>query len=124
VQHINIQIAEIADMTESYQRVKELGFDMTVSVGQHINDLELSYYCRSPSGFEWEVGWNPITVDEATWEPTNHRGISTWGHTLVGQTIVDTFRIFQQSAKSLTTVEDTVAQLSGAGIPNNCCAGT
>jgi hypothetical protein len=117
VQHLNTQVAEIADLTQSYQRVQELGFDITMAVGQHINDLELSYYSRTPSGFEWEVGWNQITVDEVTWEPTNHRGISTWGHSLVGQTILDKFRIFQQSARSLTKPEDTVPQLSGAGIP-------
>jgi len=26
------------------------------SIGQHTNDRELSYYCRTPSGFELEVG--------------------------------------------------------------------
>ena len=67
----------------------ELGFDMALSVGQHTNDKELSYYARTLSGFEWEVGWNPIVVDESTWEPTTHQGISIWGHTPVGQTITD-----------------------------------
>ena len=67
-------------MISSYQRVKQLGFSMALSVGQHTNDKELSYYAVTPSGFEWEVGWNPIVVDEATWEPTTHQGISIWGH--------------------------------------------
>ncbi len=63
---------------QSYQRVHELGFDMALSVGQHTNDKELSYYARTPSGFEWEVGWNPIVIDETTWEPSTHQGISVW----------------------------------------------
>jgi hypothetical protein len=29
----------------------------------------------TPSGFEWEVGWNPIVVDEKTWEPTTYQGV-------------------------------------------------
>ena len=64
IQHLNIQVADLDDMTASYQRVKELGFDMALGVGQHTNDKELSYYAVTPSGFEWEVGWNPIVVDE------------------------------------------------------------
>ncbi len=47
-----------------------------LAVGQHTNDKELSYYAMTPSGFEWEVGWNPIAVDEKTWEPTAYQGIS------------------------------------------------
>ncbi len=72
----NVQVAELDDMTESYQRVKELVFDMALSVGQHTNDKELSHYALTPSGFEWKLGWNPIVVDESTWEPTTHQGIS------------------------------------------------
>jgi hypothetical protein len=51
-------------MTASYQQVNELGFHMALAVGQHTNDRELSYYAMTPSGFELEVGWNPIVVDE------------------------------------------------------------
>lgn len=73
IQHCNIQVAELDDMVAAYRRVKDLGFDMALSVGQHTNDKELSFYAVSPSGFEWEVGWNPIVVDEKTWEPTTHQ---------------------------------------------------
>ncbi len=80
VQHVNIQVAELDDLTASYQRVRALGFDMALDMGQHTNDRELSFYAVTPSGFEWEVGWNPIVVDEAAWQPTTHQGISIWGH--------------------------------------------
>lgn len=48
-----------ANMTASYQWVKELAFHMALGVGQHTNDKELSYYAMTPSLVEWEVGWNP-----------------------------------------------------------------
>jgi hypothetical protein len=99
--------------------VKELGFDMALGVGQHTNDKELSYYAMTPSGFEWEVGWNPIVVDETTWEPSTHQGISIWGHTPEGQTIVDKLAQFKIGAQSLLRREDTVPALAGAGIPDN-----
>ena len=119
VQHLNIQVADLDDMTAAYQRVKQLGFDMALSVGQHTNDRELSFYAVTPSGFEWEVGWNPIVVDEATWEPTTYQGISIWGHTPQGQTIVDKLHQFKLGAQSLLHHEDPVAALAGTGIPDN-----
>ncbi|MFJ3417700.1 VOC family protein [Streptomyces sp. NPDC086082] len=108
VQHLNIQAATLDDVARSYQRVHELGFDMALSVGQHTNDRELSYYARTPSGFEWEVGWNPVVIDETTWQPSTHQGISIWGHTPVGRTIVDKLDQFRLGARSLTRREVTV----------------
>jgi 2,3-dihydroxybiphenyl 1,2-dioxygenase len=116
VQHVNIQVADLDDMTASYQRVKELGFQMALAVGQHTNDRELSYYAMTPSGFEWEVGWNPIVIDEKTWEPTTYRGISIWGHTREGQTIIEKLTQFKTAAHSLLHREDTVPALAHAGI--------
>lgn len=119
VQHLNIQVAELDDMTTSFQRVTELGFDMALGVGQHTNDRELSYYAMTPSGFEWEVGWNPIVVDEKTWEPTTYQGISIWGHTPAGRTIVDKLNQFKIGAASLLHREDILPALAGAGVPDN-----
>jgi 2,3-dihydroxybiphenyl 1,2-dioxygenase len=116
VQHVNIQVADLDDMTTSYERIGELGFAMALGVGQHTNDRELSYYAVTPSGFEWEVGWNPLVIDENTWEPSTHRGISIWGHTPVGQSIVDKLHQFRTGAASLLHREDSVPALAGAGI--------
>jgi 2,3-dihydroxybiphenyl 1,2-dioxygenase len=119
IQHLNIQVADLDDMTASYQRVKQLGFHMALAVGQHTNDRELSYYAMTPSGFEWEVGWNPIVVDEKTWEPATYQGISIWGHTREGQTIIDKLGQFRTATQSLLHREDTIPALSGAGIPDS-----
>ncbi len=114
VQHLSIQVADLDDLTAYYQRVGELGFDMALDVGQHTNDRELSFYAVSPSGFEWEVGWNPIVVDETTWEPTTHQGISIWGHTPEAQTILDKLAQFKNATRSLVHPEDTVPALARA----------
>ncbi|MFD0360287.1 VOC family protein [Nocardia sp. GCM10030253] len=116
VQHINIQSETLDDMLASFQRVTELGFRMQWSVGQHTNDRELSYYCVTPSGFELEVGWNPIVIGpelESTWEPTTYQGISIWGHTTVGETVLDKFAQFRQALRSAGTPEITVPELAG-----------
>jgi hypothetical protein len=119
VQHLNIQAADLDDVTAAYQRVKDLGFGMALSMGQHTNDKELSFYAMTPSGFEWEVGWNPIVIDENTFEPTTYQGISIWGHTPEGQTIIDKLQQFKTGAQSLLHREDVVPALAGAGIADN-----
>lgn len=116
VQHLNIQVAALDDLTDSYQRVRALGFGMALGVGQHTNDRELSYYAVTPSGFEWEVGWNPLVVDESTWKQTTHQGISIWGHEM--QSSVDKLGQFTTAVRSLLHREDTVPALAGVGIPD------
>ncbi|MFD4430205.1 VOC family protein [Nocardia sp. NPDC058497] len=116
VQHINIQSASLDDMLASYQRVRELGFAMAWSVGQHTNDRELSYYCVTPSGFELEVGWNPVVIGpelESTWEPSTYQGISIWGHSTVGSTVLTKFEQFRQALRHAAIPEATVPELSG-----------
>ena len=54
----------------------------------------------------------PIVVDESTWKPTTHQGISIWGHKPEGQTIIDKLNQFAIAARSLLHREDTVAALS------------
>ncbi len=119
VQHVNVQVATLDDMVSSYQRVKELGFEMALSVGQHTNDQELSFYALTPSGFELEVGWNPIVVDESTWKPTTHQGISIWGHKPEGQTVIDKLEQFAIAARSVLHREETVPELSLPGIADD-----
>ncbi|MEM7137344.1 MAG: VOC family protein [Myxococcota bacterium] len=89
VQHINVLAAKVDDLTAAHQRCRDLGFEIAHGIGQHPNDKELSFYVVSPSGFEVEYGWNAITVDEATWKPTTHQGISVWGHRPEGASLWD-----------------------------------
>jgi hypothetical protein len=105
-------VVTLDDMVTSYQRIKEMGFEMSLSVGQHTNDKELFYYAMIPSGFGWEVGWNPTVVNETTWEPITHPAISIWGHTPEGQTVIDKLNQFALAAKSLLRHEGMVAALS------------
>ncbi|WP_435828133.1 VOC family protein [Nocardia testacea] len=116
VQHVNIQSATLDDMLAAYGRVTDLGFRMAWSVGQHTNDRELSFYCVTPSGFELEVGWNPLVLTpdvEAEWKPVTHQGISIWGHDTVSETVLDKLAQVRTIAGRLRTPEITVPELAG-----------
>lgn len=80
IQHLNVEVKNLEDMTGAYRRCKELGFEIAHGIGQHPNDLELSFYVITPSGFEFEVGWNPISVSEIQWKQNIYKQISVWGH--------------------------------------------
>lgn len=83
IHHLNFQAASLDDVTEAYLRCRSLGYPIANGIGEHPNDRELSFYVETPSGFEIELGWNPIVVSadaELQWQPANYRGISRWGH--------------------------------------------
>lgn len=80
IQHMNLLVGSLADLSAAFRRCRQLGFEMAHEIGQHPNDLELSFYVLSPSGFEVELGWNALAVDETKWQPTTYQGISLWGH--------------------------------------------
>ncbi|WP_291809542.1 VOC family protein [Limnobacter sp.] len=80
VQHMNLQVASMDDLSNSFRRCKDLGFEMAHEIGQHPNDLELSFYVITPSGFEMELGWDALAVNEANWTPADYPHISVWGH--------------------------------------------
>ncbi|MGO4617011.1 hypothetical protein AB4305_20330 [Nocardia sp. 2YAB30] len=83
------------------QHVADLGLRTQWLVGQH-NDRELSCYCVTPSGFELDVGWNPVMIGpelESTWDPTTYQGIGGWCHT----TVLDKFAQFRQALRTMAT---------------------
>lgn len=81
IHHLNLQVRSLNDLTLAYRRVRDMGCAIANAIGQHPNDRELSFYVATPSGFEIEIGWNPIEVhDEAGWQPVHYQGISLWGH--------------------------------------------
>lgn len=80
VQHMNLLAASLADLSGAFERLRLLGYEMAHEIGEHPNDRELSFYVLSPSGFEVELGWNALTVDEETWQVARYDAISIWGH--------------------------------------------
>lgn len=109
VQHMNLEVLSMDDMTNAYIRCRKLGFRVAMGVGLHTNDKDLSFYVITPSGFQIECGWNPILVqDESTWTPKVHQGISFWGHQPKDQTKGDKLNELRYGIRSLFKDEYTV----------------
>jgi 2,3-dihydroxybiphenyl 1,2-dioxygenase len=114
IQHMNLEVASLDDMTNAYLNCRKLGFKVAMGVGLHTNDKDLSFYVVTPSDFQIELGWNPVLVeDESTWEPKVHQGISLWGHQPKDQTMGDKLNEFRYAIGSLFRNEYTVPASKG-----------
>jgi 2,3-dihydroxybiphenyl 1,2-dioxygenase len=108
IHHLNVQVAQFDDVVEAYRRCRALGYPIASGIGQHPNDKELSFYVETPSGFEIEVGWNPLVVSEEaerSWQPGKYRGISLWGHFPESLTLGLKVRRIARGLMSLTRKE-------------------
>jgi 2,3-dihydroxybiphenyl 1,2-dioxygenase len=108
IHHLNLQCASIDDVTQGYLRCRSMGYPIANAIGQHPNDGELSFYVQSPSGFELELGWNPLEVNEDTWRTTTYQGISLWGHRPENLTFCSRLGRIRQGLASLVQPEFTV----------------
>jgi len=78
--HFMLQLREIDDVGATMYLVQDQGIEIAASLGRHTNDHMLSFYMRTPSGFEIEYGWGGREVDDATWHVQKHHAPSIWGH--------------------------------------------
>jgi 2,3-dihydroxybiphenyl 1,2-dioxygenase len=109
IHHLNLQARSLEDVTEAYRRTRGMGHAIASAIGQHPNDRELSFYVATPSGFEIEIGWNPILVtDEAGWQPSHYHGISLWGHFPESLTVASRLGQMGRGLASLARKEHTV----------------
>lgn len=110
IHHLNLQASSLDDVTEAYSRLRQQGCAITNTIGQHPNDREVSFYVASPSGFEIELGWNPILVsNEADWKPAHYSGMSLWGHVPESQHVGGRLGRVGRGLASLMRKEYTVA---------------
>lgn len=78
--HFMVEATELDAVGLALDRVLDGAAPLNSSIGKHINDLMVSFYCQTPSHCELEFGWGGITVDDALWQPTVHRIENLWGH--------------------------------------------
>lgn len=100
--HMMLQVGSIDDVGLAQAACEEHGVQQTMTLGRHMNDRMLSFYMRTPSGFEIEYGCDPIEIDEASWSVREFPDRSIWGH----RPLVP---------RSLRVSSDDVKEVKGAG---------
>ncbi|HLZ84533.1 MAG TPA: VOC family protein, partial [Caulobacteraceae bacterium] len=78
--HFMLQVPTLDAVGFALERAAAAEATITASLGKHTNDHMVSFYARTPSGFEVEFGFGAREVDDATWRVTRHDKGSSWGH--------------------------------------------
>ncbi len=85
--HVLIEVSDFDAVGRAMDRCLDGLAPMTVSLGRHWNDQMVSFYLRTPSGFDIEYGFGGRTVAAGQWSRGESGGtglMSTWGHRRVG----------------------------------------
>ena len=78
--HLMIETASLDDVGRALDRCARRGKPVSGSLGRHANDLMVSFYVRTPGGFDVEYGTDGRLVDDATWISRESTAVSLWGH--------------------------------------------
>ena len=78
--HFMLEAATLDDVGAALQRHHDAGMPISMDLGRHPNDQMVSFYGRSPSGFDVEFGFGGRLVDESTWTVGEITKPSSWGH--------------------------------------------
>lgn len=78
--HFMVEARTLDDVGHTLDRHIDTGTPISMTLGKHTNDHMVSFYSRSPSGFDVEFGCGGLLVDDATWTVTQITEPSFWGH--------------------------------------------
>lgn len=78
--HIMLEVEKLDDVGRALARVEKHGARLSATLGRHMNDQMVSFYVRSPGGFDVEYGTEGLTVADATWVARESTAVSYWGH--------------------------------------------
>jgi len=78
--HVMVECETLDEVGRALDRVVEAGFHVSVTLGRHTNDKMVSFYVKTPGGWELEVGCEGVLVDQAAYSAEEITADSYWGH--------------------------------------------
>ena len=78
--HVLLEMRSIDDVGATLELCQRRGLPVATSLGRHPNDRMLSFYVRTPSGFDVECGTGGRLVDDRSWRVERYDTTSVWGH--------------------------------------------
>ncbi|WP_063049348.1 iron-dependent extradiol dioxygenase HsaC [Nocardia arthritidis] len=84
--HLMIEVENADDVGLALDRALRKKVKMSATLGRHVNDKMLSFYMKTPGGFDVEFGCEGLEVDDHDWIARESTAVSLWGHDFtVGQ---------------------------------------
>jgi 3,4-dihydroxy-9,10-secoandrosta-1,3,5(10)-triene-9,17-dione 4,5-dioxygenase len=78
--HLMIEVENTDDVGLTLDRALRRKVPMSATLGRHVNDLMLSFYVKTPGGFDVEFGCEGRQVSDEDWIARESTAVSLWGH--------------------------------------------
>jgi 3,4-dihydroxy-9,10-secoandrosta-1,3,5(10)-triene-9,17-dione 4,5-dioxygenase len=78
--HLMVEVENSDDVGLCLDRAMRKKVKMSASLGRHVNDLMLSFYMKTPGGFDIEFGCEGLEVEDESWIARESTAVSLWGH--------------------------------------------
>jgi 3,4-dihydroxy-9,10-secoandrosta-1,3,5(10)-triene-9,17-dione 4,5-dioxygenase len=78
--HVMVEVETLDEVGRALDRVIANGSHVTVTLGRHTNDKMVSFYVRTPGGWDLEVGCDGYMVDQESYSAEEITADSYWGH--------------------------------------------
>ncbi|MEV7398154.1 iron-dependent extradiol dioxygenase HsaC [Aeromicrobium sp. NPDC092404] len=78
--HLMLEVEKLDDVGRALERVRKHKAPLSATLGRHMNDEMVSFYVKSPGGFDIEFGCEGLTVSDERWVARESTAVSYWGH--------------------------------------------
>lgn len=78
--HLMLEVENSDDVGLCLDRALRKKVKMSASLGRHVNDEMLSFYMKTPGGFDIEFGCEGREVEDDSWIARESTAVSLWGH--------------------------------------------
>jgi 3,4-dihydroxy-9,10-secoandrosta-1,3,5(10)-triene-9,17-dione 4,5-dioxygenase len=78
--HLMVEVENSDDVGLALDRALRRKVPLSATLGRHVNDQMLSFYMKTPGGFDVEFGCEGRQVDDETWIARESTAVSLWGH--------------------------------------------
>ena len=78
--HLMLEVADLDEVGFALDRCQRAGVQLSATLGRHTNDEMVSFYLKSPSGFDVEYGFGGLRLDTGDVSTSEITAVSHWGH--------------------------------------------
>jgi extradiol dioxygenase len=80
VTHFAVEVNTLDDVGRAYDIVQDRQIPIKMSLGRTQIDSSISFYCRTPTGFEFEYMYDGMMIRDETFVTRKPKSINAWGH--------------------------------------------
>jgi len=78
--HAMVEVENMTEVGRAHDRHENNNVQLSATLGQHLNDEMISFYMKTPSGFDMEFGYGGLQLDWEEHSAFEFNRVSLWGH--------------------------------------------